>query len=646
MSQSASGNRAVRFLFPLAASVLPLFVYSLTVCRDIYWWDTIEFMLCGRFLCPPHPPGYPLLTLLLRAVALVPLPNMPLRMNLVSTLAAAGSCLFVFLIVRRLTKDRFAGLFAALAWGFSYELWSQATVLEAYALNVLLISIAVYAALVSSEEGRPESALLGVFVLGLGLANHLTSVFWLPGLLIIIGTRSRLPAGRRFILGCIGFFALGPFLYLCLLVFSKSDVLVSYGGISNLKTLCEFVSGRPFQHLVGSGASGYVGRQLVSLPAQIGKQFLVSSVFIIPGVAWCIKRNRRFGLAVLTGFVLSTGFAVVYNISDKEGFFLPAYLACVLVIGAGFGFLRQEWARAGRGGGRTSIGRKTAVTLVGFAMLALPLAVFYPRLDRHGLHGLRDLSDSLLAELPAESVLFTDDYSAVRGIRWLSAERGERPVLAIAEYLLCFPWYLRALDEHLPVPDKALDIGERLWHSRVKGAAFDRLLGDGTQEIKRLLVEACTGRRQVFWMPTDADTWIRSWKGFGLKPHGLTYRYGAAGDTTLDTFELTFPGPERYGADRTADATTRNLCYRFAAVANRRGTIRGSLGDHTGAVSDFDLALAYAPDYTNAIANKGITFYYSGQADSASYYLHKCLELEPDYAGRGKIRAFLSKLGQ
>ena len=630
--------------FPIAAFVIPLILYFLTACRDIYWIDTTEFMLCGRFLYLSHPPGYPLLTLLLHVVSFVPLFDMPFRMNLVSSIAAAGSCLFVFLIVRRLTRDHVAGLFASLAWGFSFEMWSQATVLEAYTLNVLLISVAVYAALNWAENGRSGSLFLAAFAVGLGMANHLTSILWIPGLLILVmARRQQLLSDWRLVLACLAFFAIGPLLYLCVPFFSQPDVLVSWGGVTDIRTLFDFVSGRDYQYRIGSGAPGYIGRQMAALPALVGKQFLAAWVLVIPGVVWCMKQNRRFGLAALASFLLCAGFAFMYDIPDKEGFYLPAYLACVLIAGAGFSYLRQRKPGAKKA---KRIGTKAAVTSVGFALLLLPVVLFYHQQDRHALRGLRDLTESLLAELPKGSVLFTDDYSTTRGMGWLAAERGEDPVFVVCEYLLVFPWYIETVKAHAPVPDEAFALAERLWQSKAKGAEFGELARDRTQEVKHVLVQAWKDKKQLFWMPRDFHTWAESWYEFDLNLRGLTYRYCAAGDSSRDTMVFTFPGPERYSTDRFTDIETQDLCRRFAATVNRRGILRFGAGDNAGAISDFNLALAYLPGYPSAIENKGIVFYYSDQPDSARYYLNTYLQIGPDKEEIVKVKAFLNRLGQ
>jgi hypothetical protein len=70
---------------------------------------------------------------------------------------------------------------------------------------------------------------------------------------------------------------------------------------------------------------------------------------------------------------------------------------------------------------------------------------------RSHLHGLAELGHSALAELPADAVLFTDDFSAFQAMRWVQSHRGVRTdVRVVSEYLLVFPWYLESLGPDLP----------------------------------------------------------------------------------------------------------------------------------------------------------------------------------------------------
>lgn len=576
-------------------------------------------------------------------------------MNLFSSFAAAGSCLFTCLTISRLTGNRWAGLFTALAWGFSFELWNQATALEVYALNAFLLSICVYAVITwavpepkcsgsmpvvtprKTTRGlagpAPELLGLAAFAFGLGLANHPTILFWLPGLLLLTTVHPIFRSGRTQILTLLLLLLAGPFLYATLPFLSRPDHLGSWGGVDNLSAWYEFVTSRTYRYRLEGGVPGYFASQLSLLPGLLVKQFLASWLFLFPGIHRCLKENRRLCLALTLSFVFSAGFALVYNIPDKEGFFLPAYFALVLVIGLGFAHINNRQKRKW-------------LLPAGFALHLLPLMLHYPTHDRHHLHGLRDLSSSLLKEIPAGSILFTDEYSTTQGLRWLFAEQDREQFLLVNEHLLAFPWYLQALSRRAAVPEAALALARRLWQSRITGARFGELAKNTTQEVKLLLVQEWITTQPIFWLPADFQSWPESWHEFRLQMQGLTYRLLPASvpDSLHIPSSFTFPGPERYNTSLFREKESQDLCRRFAATANRRGILHFRTGDSTKALADFNLALRYFPEYASAMENKGIVFFYTGQPDSARHYLHAYLRTAPDAQEAAKVRIFLEKL--
>lgn len=126
-----------------------------------------------------HAPGYPLHALLGRAVeAALPLGHPAWRLAVLSALAAAGAVAAVFTMARR-RGGAAAGLTAAVALALSAPLWKFALLQEKYALHALFC-----AALLLVSEGERESAFgrarLTGFLVGLGLVNHQSLLFWLP----------------------------------------------------------------------------------------------------------------------------------------------------------------------------------------------------------------------------------------------------------------------------------------------------------------------------------------------------------------------------------------------------------------------------------------------------------------------------------
>lgn len=81
----------VRKLGSLIACLLPLVIYILTLCREIFFTDGGELAAAAATLGIAHPPGYPLFTLLGRLLTLLPISTIAFRIGLLSALSAAGA---------------------------------------------------------------------------------------------------------------------------------------------------------------------------------------------------------------------------------------------------------------------------------------------------------------------------------------------------------------------------------------------------------------------------------------------------------------------------------------------------------------------------------------------------------------------------
>jgi hypothetical protein len=625
--------------------VLPFALYVVTACRDIFWMDSTEFILVGRSLALSHPPGYPLLTLIIRLFSMVPVLALPFRLNLIASLAAAGSCLFAYFIVVELSRDRLAGIFSALLWAVSFEIWQQATALEVYSFQVLLLSVLLLAMLKwygtqvqSPESGvhspqspSPKWLLLAFFAFGLALCNHTPIVLWLPSLVLLLWAAPARPGPR-----VLGFGLLLTALAVCLYIYvpmrAGSSAAGSWGGVSSLSDFVQYVTARVYRYRLLAGGSGYIGTQVTGLPALFGRQFLAAWLLVIPGAIALWRSHRAVLVSLLLGAAVVTAAAMAYNIPDKEGYLLPAYLALLTVIGCGFAALLRTRLR-------------TVALALGLVLIALPLVVFLPVQNRSRLHGLADLSRTVLNTLPENSVLFTDDYSLFQGLRWLQAEGGRPDVQVVSQHHLAVTWYLDQLQRDQPVPEPALTIVRRLWQNpaRANDVQFGEQAKVASIRVMSLLAQDWLPARRLFWVPGNFSDWPQEWNGLRLTMRGLCYEIAAR--DTLPDLNSPLPPPSRYDATLYRDLETQDLCRRFAATACRRGIIRFASNANAEAIRSFDIALQYFPDYPQAIENKGIVFFFSNQPDSARFYLSRFITIDPQSPEIPKVRQILAGIG-
>ena len=621
-------------IFAFLAFFAPFALYFLTTCRDIYWLDSAEFALATRTGGLVHPPGYPLLLNLLSFVSLLPVFTLPFRINLLSALVAAGSCFFLFHIINRLTGDEKFALLGAFIWALSFELWQQATAIEVYALQVFLFALTLWALLRWRETSSASYSYLYFFgfSFGLTLANHLFIIVWIPTFLILLHTPALKNLHRRQWLLFFLLLLLGPLLYLSLLFRSQNPP--GWAGIESTDDFFRYITAAVYRYRFLAGGTDYLTQQVSSLPLTLFKQFTIFWLLLIPGSIWLIRKNKRLFFALLIGTVLASSAALLYNIPDKEGYFLPVYFCLAIFIGSAAPHFQAKK-------GRTGI----------FALIIIALIVVvlgnYPRQNRSHLTALSDLARAVCNELPAHAVIFTDDYSLFQGLNWHNIiEKPDNLPTIISEHHLVFPWYLKQLAKTVPVPDPCFDLARTLWENRTRLSKiqFGTLASERAQEIKRHLLLSLTDH-PCFYFPQNFSQSLERWQNFRLRLHGLTYQFRPLEDSTIEPeIKFTFPEPERYSTNKFYDPYAEDLCRRFAATANRRGMLRYASGDDTGAIADFNLALKYYPDYSAAIENKGLVFAMTGKTDSARFYLTKFIKLEPNSPEINKVRVFLNKL--
>src|SRR5947208_16597030 len=107
MSNLVAGERPA-WPSALAVTVTAAILYFLTAVRDIVVGDTPELITAAVTLGVPHPPGYPLFTMLGHLFSLMPLGPIPFRLNLFAVTCDALTVGIVYFTAFRLTRSRLA----------------------------------------------------------------------------------------------------------------------------------------------------------------------------------------------------------------------------------------------------------------------------------------------------------------------------------------------------------------------------------------------------------------------------------------------------------------------------------------------------------------------------------------------------------
>ncbi len=302
-------------------------VYFYTMAPTVTLEDSGELAVASDYLGVPHPPGYPIWTLLTwllqwvfhwvkyfgvpdENLALVwksflhvfgadfgkAHPNPAWGVTLGSVLTGALACAAQAMLISRSAADvllhmkkKLAGISLAaentLCWvggvtsglllAFSPVLWSQSTIVEVYSLNAMFMTFTML--LLYRWMCRPgEDSTLYVlsFIFGLGLTNHQTLVFLGPAILIALALRD-----KQLFLDATAALLISVGAYL-LFTASKIDVTISADAASRKSNLVTF----GILMLVSPGALFFVQRRLFTE----WKRVVVSGLLVLLGLSFYV----------------------------------------------------------------------------------------------------------------------------------------------------------------------------------------------------------------------------------------------------------------------------------------------------------------------------------------------------------------------
>jgi hypothetical protein len=449
----------------LGSTLIAFGVYLRTLAPSVPTGDSGELTTAAWLLGVPHPPGYPLFTMLGHLFTLLPFGSPAYRVNLMSAVFHAATVGLTCLSISRLVGlDPDVGQRARLPWGtlaaaavggltlaFSTPFWTYAVVAEVFALNSFLGALILFILL--EWERRPEGMpLLWAFGLTSGLAatNHQTIVFAAPAFLVLLvsGTR-KLLSGRAVVsmtpLGLArhaaivaGLVVVGLLPYLYLPLAAASDPGLNWGDPRTPQALVHHVLRSDYGTFSLTVSEGAVsGSRVEHLEILLGNLYhgftAPGSLLAIAGLWWLWRRRPVVGLTVTLAF-LGTGpgfvaFAnpslsnpVAYGVIERF-YILPAVFAAV-AIGAG-AYQVLSWALA------LARMREPArlAPIVGTALLAVPVGgavAHFERVDHSENRLARHFGEDTLAPLEPGALFIADGDVVTIVVDYLQLVEGVR----------------------------------------------------------------------------------------------------------------------------------------------------------------------------------------------------------------------------
>ena len=368
-TKTGDRDRRWRWLGPLLVTTGLLPVYLLTMSSAVGAADTFEFQVVAPHLGIAHPTGYPLYLLLGKLFSLLPSGTVAWRLNLASAVYATAAAVVIFRLGLRLLGRPLAALAGATVLGLVPIFWSQAIVAEVYTLHALIVASALMLMLRlvdnrvtgdlagSATPARAPSSIAEnhktmtalAFVIGLGLTNHLTTVFLLPpaAVAVAFSLYAEMHGGRRSTVSrrrSLALLALQLAIAFTLPLLIYAYLPLRWSAIHHepmgFGRFIDWVIGGRFQGALQWGAwlrdssrRAIVGRLLLDA---WGWFYLAVAA---GGLIWLIARRGRAALVLAITAAGFTFYALNYYVPDLAVFLIPTHVVIAVWVAAGLAAL-------------------------------------------------------------------------------------------------------------------------------------------------------------------------------------------------------------------------------------------------------------------------------------------------------------------
>jgi tetratricopeptide (TPR) repeat protein/biotin operon repressor len=654
-------------------AVLAFVVLLLTTAPDLTGEDSGELITAAYTLGVAHPPGYPLWCILGKIFTIIiPVGTIAFRINFMSVFFAAAAIFFLFLVIKKQTKNRMIAASVSLLFGFSFEFWSQSNIAEVYTLNCFFIAACLF--LLQRWEEKRSNRILYLLALmcGLGCTNHHTMapLSILFALYIFFKSRRQSPLSFKVTgIACL-IFVLALSVYLYLPIRSQANPYMNWGQPDTIKKSIQHVLRS--QYKIPSDA-GYVGPEFQRSWKRSGKQMMVYASAFIKQFTWGLfwlpilglgihfrRKSFEFYLLLSIFLLTSIGFILFSNfMPDAEGInandflFIPSYMVAAIWMGTAVHWLWEL--------GKKKISWKPLPVLAVVIALLLPvpnlLGNFHSN-DKSNYYYSIDFGHALIHTLAANAIIFPEGDHKIFPLLYLQGVLGMRPDVTIANKY-------GQIEKHL-YPGLI---------DRVKknGGNVERI---PRAEIEKHIILKNPNRPIYFTIHRN----MSDLPGYELIPEGLLYRAIRKSDlpgyqkkVSAEYWEKykfrNFTGPgisKEYTARlifleyhimraqsyfeenktkeafRHLDKVKEQAGHRYK-ILNNTGNLLARRGFFKKALEFFERALSIAPDNLAAINNIAKIYFLLKDYNNCNKYLDRVLDIDPNNPEANDLKKHIPK---
>lgn len=499
-------------------------VFLLFQAQGIATGDSGDLVTAASVGGVPHPPGYPLYTLLGFLLSKLPWLTVSWRVTLISSVSHAVTVGLVYALIYRLTRrNAWAGVFGAMLLGANYLFFLYSVTPEVFALFDAFVVLVWYLLFAWRDSGNRRILFAACASYGLSVFHHQMMLFFVPAIGYFVWTYRRLLGKKTrdihrtlITAGAWGLAGLLPYLYVP--ITARLDPIINWDRAVTPAAFMRLISRADYGTFVSGGSFGQTlyERTLAVwayLTFFVTDWTVVGVIFLCAGLVALWRKDRAafwtwtialFSIGPAFLFYASFPLTSRFTLGTYERFLLPGYVIIAVLLGIGWSLL-QESVRAARAVQVSGGKRQAVVILFSVICMIYPLSLGGMTLWRFwglpndrtaenlGRDMLAGVSHGGVVLLFQDTALFTAQY-----VRYVLGVRSDTAVLHGAR--LPIADYRIVLKKHFPdliIPDadmtsfasafiKANTVGTRRVYSNVTIP-----VGDGWYWVPRgLLYEA------------------------------------------------------------------------------------------------------------------------------------------------------------
>lgn len=406
-------KKCIPYIFFL--SIALIYFHNLT--RDIYSGDIGDLVTAANVFGVPHPPGYPLFTLLGSIFAHIPL-MLPAvtKVALVSFFASFFSLLFFYKFSLRISKSLFLSLLSVSILAFSYLFWLHAEIPEVFGLHNLFVSMILFFSIRFYQERKPKDLYLLALVTGLSLTHHQTILFLFPSIAFLLLKHIKfIFSNKKVLLSTFLFGFLGLLPYIYVFIAASREPLINWDNATNIHNFIRLILRLDyggFAPKVSNGIpliiKGIVVKDYFKTLVTVFSYQILFVGFL--GIVQLFKKDKLLLTGLLLAFLFTGPFFVFYattfitsttGFGIIERFYTTSTVVFMFFVPFGFVLLKNF------------LDKRLSKKIFSFILLSYFLIVpfflikeNFPKTDLSKTQIGNNLANDILNQLPRNSVLF------------------------------------------------------------------------------------------------------------------------------------------------------------------------------------------------------------------------------------------------